>query len=418
MPARETTTFERKEKVSRTFLKTVSAYANYATGQIVFGINDEGVVVGLEDPIDTCSRIANMINDSIDPAPRYRLTPDAKTSTVTLTVFEGPNKPYLASGKAYRRSDSATVEVDRLEYGRLMLEGSNQTYDELPAERQDLEFDVLEKRLQDKLGIEELDNDIMKTLELLTVRDGYTNAAAILADSNSFKGVDVVRFGDNINKLMDRRTLEGVSAIAQLEGAVEMFCTYYLFEQIDGSERSVVELVPEEAFREAVANAIVHRTWDVPANITISMFPDRIEIASPGSLPSGLTVDEYLGGHISLLRNPILANVFFRLRYIEKFGTGVLRINEAYSGFTRKPSFTLREESIMVTLPIVNGIHMSEDEKAIVAVIPQGIELPRSEIASKAGFSKDKTIRILNALLNKGSLTKQGDGRSTRYSRA
>lgn len=358
-----------------------------------------------------------MINESIDPTPRYLLSPDTKTSTVTLTVFEGSNKPYLACGKAYRRSDSATVEVDRLEYGRLMLEGSNQTYDELPAKRQDLEFDVLEKRLQEKLEIEKLDGDIMKTLELLTVRDGYTNAAAILADSNNFKGVDVVRFSDSINKLMDRRIFEGTSAIAQLEGAVDMFHTYYLFEQIDGSERIVVELVPEEAFREAVANAIVHRTWDVPVNITISMFPDRIEIVSPGSLPSGLSVDEYLGGHISLLRNPILANVFFRLRYIEKFGTGVLRINEAYSGFSRKPSFTLREESIMVTLPIVDGIRLSEDEKAVMAVIPQSVELSRSDIASKAGFSKDKTIRVLNALLSKGSLAKQGDGRSTRYFR-
>lgn len=417
MPNRETATFERKEKVSRSFLKTVSAYANYATGQIVFGIDDKGHAAELDDPIDACMRIENMINDCVDPAPHYTLNPDTKAKTVTLTVFEGPNKPYLANGKAYRRNDSATVEVDRLEYGRLMLEGSNQTYDELPAEKQSLTFDLLERRLRDKIGIGRLDGDVMKTLELLTVSNGYTNAAALLADSNNFKGVDIVKFGTSIDELMDRETFEGVSTIAQLEGAVDMFRKYYRYERVDGSERVDVELVPEEAYREAVANAIVHRTWDVPANITISMLPDRIEIASPGSLPAGLTVDEYLGGRISLLRNPILANVFFRLRYIEKFGTGVLRINEAYSGFERRPSFDVRTESIVVTLPVVNELHMSKDEKTVMAAIPGNVTLSRLEIESRTGFSKDKTIRILNVLLGKGSLAKHGDGRGTRYSR-
>lgn len=84
-----------------------------------------------------------------------------------------------------------------------------------PWQLEGLEFDVLEK-----LEIEKLDSDIMKTLELPTVRDGYTNAAAILADSYNFKGVDVVRLGDSINKLMNRRIFESISAIVQLEGAV------------------------------------------------------------------------------------------------------------------------------------------------------------------------------------------------------
>lgn len=418
MQSRETATFERKEKISASFLKTVSAYANYATGQIVFGVDDKDEAIGLEDPVEACMRIENMINDCIDPTPRFVLSPDLKDSTVTLTVFEGPNKPYLARGKAYRRNDSATVEVDRLEYGRLMLEGSNQTFDELPSKIQDLSFGLLEEQFREKLDVEKLDEDVLKTLELLSVRDGYTNAAAILADVNSFKGIDVVRFGSNLNELLDRETLEGVSAVSQLEGALDMFRRHYVYERIEGSERIAVELVPEEAFREAVANAIVHRTWDVPAHITVSMLPDRIEVASPGSLPAGLTVDEYLGGRISLLRNPILANVFFRLRYIEKFGTGVLRIKEAYSGFDLKPSFDVRSESIVVTLPVVDEIRMSADESAVMAAVPKNVALSRSEIASRAGFSKDKTIRILNTLLSKGSLSKQGDGRNTRYSRA
>lgn len=417
MPARENASFERKREVAKSFLKTVSAYANYGTGQIVFGVDDEGATVGLGDPIEACLRIENMINDSVDPVPRYILNPDTETKTVTLTVFEGGNKPYLVNGKAYRRSDSATVEVDRLEFGRLVLEGSNQTFDELPSRRQDFQFGVLESRLKSKLGIGELDEDVMKTLELFKAGSGFTNAAAMLADQNNFKGIDLVRFGSSISELMDRGIFEGVSALIQLESALDMFRKYYRCERIEGSERVIVELVPEEAFREAIANAIVHRAWDVQANITVSMFPDRIEVASPGSLPAGLTVEEYLGGRISLLRNPILANVFFRLRYIEKFGTGVLRIVEAYSGLDRKPLFDVRAESIVVTLPVAGGILMSSDEAAVAAAIPRAVELSRSEIASLVGFSRDKTIRILNALLDKGALTKRGEGRATRYYR-
>lgn len=416
MTSRETATFERKEKATKTFLKTVSAFANYATGEIVFGIQDDGTVIGLEDPIEECLRIENMINDCIEPTPRFTLDPDMKERTVTLTVFEGPDKPYLANGKAYRRSDSATIEVDRIEYGRLVLEGRNLTYDELPAENQNLSFATLESRLQSEVGIERLDDDVMKTLELLNTC-GYTNAAAMLSEQNDFAGIDIVRFGSDISELLDRSTLEGVSAITQLEKALEMYRSYYRYEKIEGSRRILVELVPEAAFREAVANAIVHRTWDVRANVTVSMFADRIEVCSPGALPAGLSKDEYLGGRISLLRNPILANVFFRLRYIEKFGTGVLRINEAYRDLDSKPSFDIRATSIVVTLPVSGGIKMSPDERSVMDVLSRGMILTRAEIASRTTLSKDKTVRILNALLAKNVIEKQGSGRGTRYSR-
>ena len=87
MVVRESPTVEYKESVTPTFLKTVSAYANYGTGKIEFGVDDEGVAVGLADPVAECLRIENMINDSLDPAPRYTLEPDEKHGTVILTVY-------------------------------------------------------------------------------------------------------------------------------------------------------------------------------------------------------------------------------------------------------------------------------------------------------------------------------------------
>lgn len=122
---RETATLEFKQQLSKSYLKTVSAYANYGTGKIIFGIADDGTPVGLADPQDTCLRIEHAINDSIDPVPRFELSIEGDTRTVTLTVHEGPDKPYLSSGRAYRRTDTSTVEVSRLEYGRLVLTGEH-----------------------------------------------------------------------------------------------------------------------------------------------------------------------------------------------------------------------------------------------------------------------------------------------------
>ncbi|NLL49273.1 MAG: hypothetical protein GX249_11885, partial [Firmicutes bacterium] len=93
------------------------------------------------------------------------------------------------------------------------------------------------------------------------------------------------------------------------------------YELIKGSERREMELIPEEAFREAMANALVHRTWDVSPHILVGFHQEKIEIRSPGGLMAGLSGDEFLNGQISMLRNPIIGNVFFRLKYIEMFAT-------------------------------------------------------------------------------------------------
>lgn len=169
--------------------------------------------------------------------------------------------------KAYRRNDSATVEVDRFEYGRLTLEGSNVTFDALTSARQDLSFHTLEHKCVEHLGISELTPDIMRTLRLLG-KDGYTNAAAILADKNDFPGIDCVRFGDTEDVILDREAATNVSAIEQVDRAVAMFARYYRYERIEGMERVQTDRIPLEAFREAVANALVHRTWDVRAIAT------------------------------------------------------------------------------------------------------------------------------------------------------
>lgn len=413
---RENKRLEYKENMeSGTFLKTISAYANYGGGKIIFGIADDGTVKGISKPEEACLNLENKINDSIKPVPEYSIE-IGEDSTIILSVCEGPYKPYLYKGKAYKRYDSAATEVDRLEYGRLILEGQNQSYEELPSSMQELTFDRLEEELKKSLGITCLNKDILKTLELYSEKRGFNNAAALLADKNQFPGIDMIRFGSSIDEIMDRATFEHMSVLAQLSSCIEMFQTYYQYEKIEGVERKQIDKIPEKAFREAIANALVHRAWDVRASIKISMFEDRIEISSPGGLPAGIGREEYLNGQISVLRNPILGNVFFRLKYIEKFGTGIMRINRSYSNALEKPSYQIFENSIQVVLPVIaSDEKLSEKDKKILDIIRDKGTVSRSEIEKLAGTGKDSTIRSLNLLLKKHIIEKTGAGRGVKY---
>lgn len=412
---RESRTLEFKAAVTNTFLKTVSAYANYGSGSIVFGTADNGTVSGIDKIDETCLAIENKINDSIDPAPRYAIEPDFKNKTITLTVEEGPNKPYCYKSKAYKRNDSSTIEVDRLEYGRLVLAGQNLTFDKLPAHSTPLTFEALGKRVEQEMGIREISDDVLKTLELESPQGEFNIAAELLSDDNSFSGIDIARFGETISIFKDRATFEKESVLSQYDKALDMYRRYYQFESVDGALRSTHELIPKEAFREAIANALVHRQWDIAAHIRVSMFDDKIEVVSPGGLPQGLAEREYLEGQTSILRNPILGNVFFRLGIIERFGTGVLRIRESYRSSATQPIFDISENTIAITLPVLkSSLDLPESEVDIYRILESRM-LPIGEIAKLAGFGKSKTHSILKRLVDKGFVEIVGTGRGTKY---
>ena len=419
MSDRETKNLEFKQDLTNTFLKTVSAYANYTDGVIIFGKNDEGQVLGMEDPVKSCIKIEEKINNSIKPLPEYELNIEEKSGTITLKVYKGINTPYLYSNKAYKRSDSSTVEVDRVEINRLILEGQNRNFEELPSVKKDFSFHYLEKKLVDAINIEKLNADILKTLNLLSDKDGYNKAAEMLSDHNDFPGIDVVKFGDGINELLEREILEKTSVVELYDSAVKIFERNYSMEIIAGGARKTKEAIPKAAFREALANAIVHRTWDIQAPIKVSMYKDYIEIASPGGLPYGISKDEYLNGQISVLRNPILSNVFFKLKYIEKFGTGVRRIKQTYEQSVVKPKFEVFENSITIELPRMEETtnQFNEDSKNVFAVLEKERAIPRDEIERLTGYNKDKVIRLLNTLIDSNAVEKIGAGRGTRYRR-
>lgn len=413
---RETRTIEFKEEITNALLKTVSAFSNYDGGEIYFGIDDNGNVKGLSDIKQACLDIENKINDSISPQPDYTMELQNNDRTIKLTVKSGPQKPYLYRSKAYKRNDTATIEVDTLELSRLILVGKNISFEELPCEDQELTFDVLSRKLKECIQLEAFNQDTMKTLNLYNTTTGYNNAAGILADKNHFPGIDMAKFGENISVIYKRATFDNISALAVYDKALDVFKDYYQYEVIQGADRKKIEKIPEAAFREAIANALIHREWGMTSQIRVSMFEDRVEILSPGGLPPGITEEEYLSGKLSVLRNRNLANVFYRLGFVEIFGTGITRIKQLYEESLKRPDFEVTENTIKIVLPVVeNDWNLTDDERKIYNILSKTVLKSMGDIAPHVAFSKSKTTQLLKNMAEKGIVKIEGRGRGTKY---
>lgn len=414
---KESCVLEFKQEITDTFLKTVSAYANFNTGEIKFGIDNNGNICGIPNPDEARLVIENKINDSIYPRPEFSLNLEPN-GVITLKVFVGKAKPYFWKNKAYRRSDTSTIEVDQTEMKRLILEGENICFENLYHEKNNLTFNLLEEKLREKKGLQNLTSDTLRTLDLYDINGKANNAAAIFADENDFSGIDIAHFGDSISIIKDREVLKNISVLSQYDKAVTLYKKYYQYEIVAGVDRILVENIPETAFREALVNALVHRQYDTRSNIKIEMHPEKIIIISPGSLPKGLSKEEYLNGNISQLRNPIIASIFLKLGYIENLATGIRRIRESYADSVLSPSFEVFDNSISVSLPLLNAENsISEAEKRILLALHSGKVLSSGELAKITGFNKAKVLRLTKTLVNKNHITLVGNGRSTRYKR-
>lgn len=415
----ESNILEFKEKVSNTLFKTISAFANYKDGKILIGIADDGTIVGVNDVQSLKLSLENAINDNVLPRPDYEIKDseyDGK-SIIEIQIRKGRNVPYLYKGDAYRRMDTSTIKINENELFDLLLKKRNLSYDASESSNQNLKFDYLEKIMNEELNLTKVDINVLISLGLN--KGGKFNIAAELLSNqnevpNSF--VDIVKFGNSTSVFLDRNRYEKCSVLKQYQETINMFQLHYKpYQVVEGFERVTKLRVPEAAFREAVANAIVHRDYLVNGGIQISMYVNRIEIDSPGGLPEGITKENYLNDLVSVPRNPVLAGVFYRLGIIELFGTGVRRIIDAYIGCELKPNFIIDESRIKIVLPVINYSENISDEEKIINILYIKNEAFRKDIEELLGMNKTQAIAVINNLLNQGKIIKVGSGPNTKY---
>lgn len=263
---------------------------------------------------------------------------------------------------------SDTKEVTKVLLDNLILKGENTTYDELPTKYKlkDVSFTLLSSTLKKETGTELNINKDYQSLNLVIGEENVINAGLLLCDQGLIKhskivctrwnGLEKASFS---NDVIDDKEYTG-SIISLLENA-EIFIrnNSKLSWKVIGMKRVEKEDYPLKAIREAIVNAIIHRDYQVVGSeIHIDMFDDRLEITSPGGMADGSDIQNLdITKIYSMRRNRIISDVFNRLHYMDRRGSGLSRIIKAYDDFGIKPSFYSSESSFNVTFPNLGYIN-------------------------------------------------------------
>lgn len=437
----ESKTTEFKREYVDDIKNTVIAFANCDGGTLYIGINDDGSVCGISDIDGTMLRVTNAIRDAIHPDITMFVecqndVIDGK-SIVCVTVQRGTARPYYLHGKGIRpegvyvRQGASTVPATETAILNMIKETSGDSYEAARSLNQQLTFETATKFFQKRKM--EFRRSQMRTLHLIGEDDTYTNLAFLLSDQCTHTLKLAVFEGSKKSIFKDRQELTG-SLLEQLEDAFEYIDRYNRTRaEFSGLDRVDMRDYPPEAVREALLNAIVHRDYSFSSSTLISIFEDRIEFVTIGGLVKGITLEDVRLG-VSVLRNQHLANVFYRLRLIEAYGTGILKINEAYDDYNEKPSIETTDNAFKITLPNSNfhsegqkdpnmvkvggTTSMSKKESRIDAVLKlchRKGSFVRTDVESALGISQSTAILLLRELVDDGVLIKRGKGKNLRY---
>lgn len=349
----EATTYDKKQMLEirkpKSWLKSVSAFANGEGGTLIFGISDDDRILGLADAKGDAEKISEEIKSKLDPIPAVSLELkdiDGKT-LVLLHVCPGQETPYYYIGDkqrlAFVRIGNESVTADRTQLKALVLKGSGRTFDSLPSNYrfEDMAFSRLKsvhyKRLQRSFE----DNEFI-SWGIIDENGKLTNAGALLADESPVRqsrifctrwnGLDMT---NGLGEAIDDVELEGC-VIGQLQDAVSFVRNNSRKKWWKENDyREELPDYPERAVTEAIANAIIHRDYmQMGSEIHIDMYDNRLEIYSPGGMIDGRLIQQLNPLTVpSKRRNPLLADFFSRLGLMERRGSGMKKIIDSYKRF-------------------------------------------------------------------------------------
>lgn len=423
----ESETIELKEVYTSDLKKEIVAFANTNGGTIYIGVQDSGEIIGVENADFVMQQISNSLRDSIRPDvsmfTNIELLQEESKFFIKLTVSQGTKKPYYLSDKGlkptgvYVRSGttSAPASEDAIRMMIKMTDGDS--FESNRSLVQELTFNRLNEELK-KRGLEFTEIQ-MKNLGILSSDDIYTNMGLLVSDQCKhsikfaiFQGTDKLVF-------RDRKEFTG-SLFAQLADAYKTIDFY------NGTKATFHDLLrtderdyPEDAIREALLNAIVHRDYSFSGSTFINLYSDRIEMISLGGLVPGLSLEAAMLG-ASQPRNERLAALFYRMKLIEAYGTGISKIISCYKGLPVQPMFENVEGAFRVVLPNIHAkVLNTEDEKylPILGLFEKQKEITRTDVEEALGVGTTRAINMLKEMLDKDLISKVGNGRLTRYVR-
>ena len=346
----EGTLYDKKEKLEtnkpKSWLKTVSAFANGLGGTLIFGISDKDEIIGLDNYKKDSENISEIIKTKIEPLPKVTLKHYLieDKNIIILFVHSGKDTPYYFTEgghqTAYIRLGNESIPAKNSDLINLILKGKNRSYDSLGTDikKDNVSFTKLKSLYYLKTGNEFTDSDL-ESFGLVNKDNFLTNAGALLADEPIIKhsrifctrwnGLDMT---SGIEEALNDNEFEG-SILLLLQNA-ENFIKVNTKKKWKKGNESRIEMpdYPERAIQEVLVNAIIHRDYAViGSEIHIDIYDDRIEIYSPGGMFDGSFIQEQNIMEISSLRrNPIIADLFNRIHLMERRGSGLKKIISSY----------------------------------------------------------------------------------------
>lgn len=375
----EATEYDKKEMLEerkpRSWLKSVSAFANGIGGALIFGVSNDEILVGLTDARVASEKISETIKTKMDPIPQVVMenhTEDEK-DFIILKVLPGQETPYyyVADGNrvAYVRVGNESIPADATALKRLVLRGTNMTYDSVVSSYalQDFSFTKLHSVYRMRTGAELTDSDFI-SFELADESGKLTNAGALLADESPMRhsrlfctcwyGLDKA---SGVMDALDDKEYSG-SLVSLLQNGTEFVKnnTKKRWKKT-GTGRVEMPEYPEQAVHEALVNALIHRDYmEVGSEVHIDIFDDRMEIYSPGGMLDGSIVQNLDTDNVaSKRRNPVIADIFSRMHFMERRGSGFKKIKADYRRAVNyrsevEPLFRSTPTSFFVTLYNLN----------------------------------------------------------------
>lgn len=444
----EATEYDKKEMLERrrpkSWLKSVSAFANGIGGKLLFGINDEGEIVGIADCKEACEVISETIKTKIDPIPEIHLVPeiiDGK-KIIILTVFSGRETPYYYIGddnrQAFVRIGNESVIADRAAIRRLVLKGAGMSYDSLNSsyDRKNMSFTKLRSVCLQRTHKEFLDTDY-ESWGIINETGELTNAGALIADECPIRHSRV--FCTRWNGLTKAPSLLDAVDDAEYSGSLISLLQEATAFVARNSRKAWMKLpngrqempeYPERAVLESCVNALIHRDYlEYGSEVHIDMFDDRIEIYSPGGMMDGTMVQNLDVMNVpSRRRNPIIADIFNRLQYMDRRGSGFKKIVEDYQIYANvsngaKPIFRSEQSSFFITLPnlqyVVKGQDVTKDvikdvtkeQSDILNIIRENPIVTTAEMSHKIGLTQRHILRLIKELTEREVIYRDGGRR-------
>lgn len=336
----ENQNIEFKQEYVPDIRKEVMGFANAEGGTVYVGIRKDGKVLGVEDPDGVMLQIVNSLKDAlapdIMPFVRVNSVEIEGKQVVEINVTTGTNRPYYLREKGlkpsgvYVRKGSSTQPMTEEGIREMILQNSGRSFELCRGMNQELTFHTLQAEMQKRLI--ELGTSQMRTLKLIGEDGLYTNLALLLSDQCETTTKVALFQGTDKEVFRDRKEFTG-SILKQLE---EVYQFINLLNKtkatFSGLDRTDMRDYPEEAVRESLLNSIVHRDYSFSGSNLVNIYENRMEFVSLGGLVSGLELKSIFLG-VSQSRNPNLAAVFYRMRLIESYGTGIGKIERAYKTY-------------------------------------------------------------------------------------